>query len=529
MSATPKPAKYKRVLVIADYGQQADDLAFWEVKQKLLSLDPSLQIDSLSVNAFDPVETALAIRKAIESGEYDAVYHNTAPRKDKKESRAGNDGEKLGYARVNANGKEVVVVGVASGEKDGSHAFAEVVNHFGAEVHNLAYDTHIPTQFRSLHLFPGPFIEAWKNPRSERIGEVLEGIQRLTQDADTAAARGRVEASFERLAQIQRRRSGNASAHYISVLSPLADDNRAEQQLQHVADAFPKAEVDLLGIGRGADNNPKSFAAQAGFAAAQLALTAKKYASKRTFILSNSADIRRADKDVYRVVLGNGATLITDDLKTLGFVRDHIATAQKRAGLENGTNGAAEFFSDTAQWQSVENIQAQIPAKTVLQSAAATDGKIPPIQGISVAYTDGYGNLKLSHSQQEVFGYIKTAYEAVHGANSLQENQVIEVKVTVTGADGQPHSIPAFISASSFGVKDGETAFSRGSSGWDGQYFAEVFLRGGNASAALENPLPGSSVTVEFSQVVELKPSPHVTGDDRQLSGGPSVAEKRAV
>ncbi len=97
------------IQLVADYG--TGDPAFSEVIQKLVSLSPNVQVYATSVPAFSTIATGFwtaqfGLVNPILSG---IIYTNTAPRKDKKDSREKNEGEGLVFAQLK-NGMKIVGV-----------------------------------------------------------------------------------------------------------------------------------------------------------------------------------------------------------------------------------------------------------------------------------------------------------------------------------------------------------------------------------------------------------------------------------
>ena len=97
---------------IADYG--TGDPSFAEVVQKLMLLEPSVRVQCTSVPKFSTLATGFwtAQFSLVNSVPGMMIYINTAPRRDKKESRDRNEGESLVYALL---GNGVKIVGVNSG------------------------------------------------------------------------------------------------------------------------------------------------------------------------------------------------------------------------------------------------------------------------------------------------------------------------------------------------------------------------------------------------------------------------------
>ena len=100
------------IQLIADYG--VGDPAFAEVIQKLHLLTPDIQIWPTSMPSFSTIATGFwAAQYALVNPPPNMlIYTNTAPRKDNKESREKNEGEKLVFALL-TNG--VKIVGVNAG------------------------------------------------------------------------------------------------------------------------------------------------------------------------------------------------------------------------------------------------------------------------------------------------------------------------------------------------------------------------------------------------------------------------------
>lgn len=95
--------------LIADYG--VNDPSFGEVIQKLTFLKPDVTVYPTSVPAFSTLATGFWMNQYSLLNTFPnlMIYSNTAPRKDKKESREHNEGERLVYAKLK-NGVDVVGV-----------------------------------------------------------------------------------------------------------------------------------------------------------------------------------------------------------------------------------------------------------------------------------------------------------------------------------------------------------------------------------------------------------------------------------
>lgn len=132
------------VHLIADYG--VGDPAFGEVMQKLYGLDPSLRVIPTSVYKFSTIATGFwtAQYAMVNPIKGMMIYTNTAPRKDKKEKRENNEGERLVYAKLK-NG--VNVVGVNAG-----YCFS-FIKDVAKSIH-LVNVANKGSQFRSRDFYP---------------------------------------------------------------------------------------------------------------------------------------------------------------------------------------------------------------------------------------------------------------------------------------------------------------------------------------------------------------------------------------
>ncbi|MGI8655400.1 MAG: SAM hydrolase/SAM-dependent halogenase family protein [Pyrinomonadaceae bacterium] len=131
------------VHIIADYGQ--NDLAFAEVVQRIRLYLPDAEPVLTPVPAFSTLAAGFCIAQLglNEAPAGTIIYHNVAPRRDDKEAREENAGERLAFARLPTG---VRVVGVNAGE-----AFAFVRE--AAEELRWASVAAEGSQFRSRDLF----------------------------------------------------------------------------------------------------------------------------------------------------------------------------------------------------------------------------------------------------------------------------------------------------------------------------------------------------------------------------------------
>lgn len=132
------------IQLIADYG--VGDPAFAEVIQKLTLLDPSVHVHPTSVYSFSTLATGFwtAQLATVNPVPGMIIYSNTAPRKDKKESRQGNEGEKLIYAILD---NDIRIIGVNAG-----YCFSFIKTRI--ESCNIVNVANKGSQFRSRDFYP---------------------------------------------------------------------------------------------------------------------------------------------------------------------------------------------------------------------------------------------------------------------------------------------------------------------------------------------------------------------------------------
>ncbi len=130
--------------IISDYG--VGDAAFGEVVQKLRSLLPVLTVYPTTVPAFSTLATGFWIGQYALINPFSslAIYSNTAPRKDGKHKRDGNEGEKFLYA-ILTNGVPVMAV-------NAGFVFS-VVKPFIRELYEVNV-ANKGSQFRSRDFYP---------------------------------------------------------------------------------------------------------------------------------------------------------------------------------------------------------------------------------------------------------------------------------------------------------------------------------------------------------------------------------------
>ena len=132
------------IQLIADYG--TGDPSFGEVIQKLALLDPHARVNPTSVPKFSTIATGFwtAQYALVNPIPGMMIYTNTAPRKDNKDSRKGNEGEKLVYALLK---NSVKVIGVNAG-----YCFSFIKPHL-KELHFVNV-VNKGSQFRSRDFYP---------------------------------------------------------------------------------------------------------------------------------------------------------------------------------------------------------------------------------------------------------------------------------------------------------------------------------------------------------------------------------------
>ncbi len=150
------------IQLIADYG--TGDPAFGEVIQKLMLLDPHARVNPTSVPKFSTVATGFwtAQYALVNPPSGLLIYTNTAPRKDTKNPREKNEGEKLVYAHLD-NG--VTVVGVNAG-----YCFSFIKPHI-KELHYV-HVANKGSQFRSRDFYPEAVVGIAKGDKNF-VGETL--------------------------------------------------------------------------------------------------------------------------------------------------------------------------------------------------------------------------------------------------------------------------------------------------------------------------------------------------------------------
>ena len=213
----------------------------------------------------------------------------------------------------------------------------------------------------------------------------------------------------------------------------------------------------------------------AGFVNAQLALNegpAERVVFHNVAPRRDATESRRANEGERFTVAEapNGALVVGPDSGwSLSFLRDE-ATLSYLDVPSAGSQFRSRDFLPAAVGRLVDGdrdvIGEPVPA-----------GSVPDVPVDVVAYTDGYGNLKTTHTSAPAGNGDRVLVQVGHAATT------------------------AIVSDGSFAVPEGELAFAPGSSGWPlraggRRTLFELFLRGGSAAARLGHPAPGTAVAI---------------------------------
>ncbi|HEX7005215.1 MAG TPA: hypothetical protein VF168_13605 [Trueperaceae bacterium] len=214
----------------------------------------------------------------------------------------------------------------------------------------------------------------------------------------------------------------------------------------------------------------------AGFCVAQLALNESPSQMAVFQNVAPRGDDRsaRRDNDGERLVcarLADGKLVVGPNS---GFAFSFVREAASELHFVKVSSGGSQFRSrDIFAWA----FGRIVAGDRTLLGDPVPDAAVPPVPRDSIAYVDGYGNLKTTL-----------------GHAGLQPGETVPVRI------GEVERT-ALVAGGGFDVPDGELAFAPGSSGWplpDGSSvrFRELFLRGGNAWAAFGRPPVGSRIAL---------------------------------
>lgn len=217
----------------------------------------------------------------------------------------------------------------------------------------------------------------------------------------------------------------------------------------------------------------------AGFCVAQLGLNP---APAGTVIFHNVAP--REDDDSQREAnAGERLALarLPGDVLVVGVNAGHVYSFVRDAATElrwvDCPDAGSQFRSRDLFPEAVADL---VSGRSSRSAGPLGPGDVPAVPPGRVAYTDGYGNLKLTLSRADLPG---------------KTGQKVRVAIGDAGRE-------AVVSDGSFGVAPGQIALAPGSSGWPlpegGKVeWLELFLRGGSAAEAFGRPAPGAEVRIE--------------------------------
>jgi S-adenosylmethionine hydrolase len=239
--------------------------------------------------------------------------------------------------------------------------------------------------------------------------------------------------------------------------------------VQRFADLFPDARIVCTPV-------PPFATLAAGFCIAQLGLNP---APKGTIIFHNVApreddDSERQSNAGERLAFAKLTTGVLVVGVNAGYVYSFVRDASTELGWAKAPDAGSQFRSRDLFPQAVSDL-----ASGRGKAEAMEPAEVPDIPKGRLAYTDGYGNLKLTLRREDVEG--KTG----------QKVQIAIGKV----------KLDAVLSDESFGVPPGKLALAPGSSGWPRSSgtrveWLELFLRGGNAYEAFGKPTLGDDVRI---------------------------------
>lgn len=219
-----------------------------------------------------------------------------------------------------------------------------------------------------------------------------------------------------------------------------------------------------------------------GFAVAQLALQKRELRPDRLIVYANCAprkDRRSARQNnegegLLYGVLSNGVPVIAvNSGYSLSFVREHLrelwSVSVSRGGSQFRSRDLFPPIVGKTAHENIDFLRRRLQPKRV----------VPAAPKAVVAYVDCFGNLKTSFRDRD---------KLVHALKPGQRifARINEVRFAVTVATG------------SFNVREGDIAFSPGSSG-HGNRFWEIFQRGASAWETFRRPASGAPIEIELS------------------------------
>ena len=216
-----------------------------------------------------------------------------------------------------------------------------------------------------------------------------------------------------------------------------------------------------------------------GFEVAQLGLQIESLRPQQTIIYANCAprkdlsDARRNNEGegILFVRLANGVPmLVVNSGYSLSFAKQEIAelwtVEVERGGSQFRSRDIFPPLVGKIARREFDFLGVQIDPQTAIPE--------PPTE--TIAYVDSFGNIKTTYRQGD------------QSLSSLRPGQ--EIRIAIHGV-----TRPAIVTAESFSVADGETAFGPGSSGRERRYF-EIFRRGESIHQAFKCPPVGSRVVL---------------------------------
>lgn len=212
-----------------------------------------------------------------------------------------------------------------------------------------------------------------------------------------------------------------------------------------------------------------------GFIVGQLGLGGKnKMIYANCAPRKDSGDARKnneGEKLVYCVLNNTTRVVAVNSGYSLSFIKHILWSVQSI----NVSDGGSQFRSR----DNFPRIVGELAhgSSESLGEALRIDDVIPDMPESCVGYIDSFGNLKTTiRDGDDIF-------------SSLSPSQIIGVEIN--GIEKE-----AKVSSGSFHVRDGEIAFSRGSSGGENRFW-EIFQRGGSARETFNNPVAGSVVIIK--------------------------------
>lgn len=219
-----------------------------------------------------------------------------------------------------------------------------------------------------------------------------------------------------------------------------------------------------------------------GFVVAQLGLQHQKLRPEKMLVYVNCAprkDLRAARKNnegegLLYGVLRNGVPVVAvNSGYSLSFVREDLrelwSVKVSRGGSQFRSRDIFPEIVGKVAFERFDFLKRKLNPRSV----------IPACPAAVVAYVDSFGNLKTSFREGD-----KKLARLKPGQRIFA--RINEVRFALT------------VAAGSFNVREGDIAFSPGSSGHDRRFW-EIFQRGASAWETFRRPASGASIELEFS------------------------------